>query len=234
VDHPRGEEIGETARMQTLTFKEARAYYDSFGAKQDSQTFYEGPAIQKLIANGHFDQAASVFEFGCGTGRFAHELIREHLPPDAIYCGTDISSTMIQLATKRLESFGPRAVVTLTSAKIDIPVGDKSIDRFVSTYVLDLLPQADVQKVLEEARRVLQGDGLLCLASITSGITFLSRIVMDTWQWIFSRNPSIVGGCRPTHLTELLPAAHWQIRYRTVVVAWGIASEVVIAVPIKV
>jgi len=220
--------------MRTLTLEEAKAYYDSFGAKQDNQTFYEGPAIQELIENSNFDQAVSVFEFGCGTGHFAQELIDEHLPPDAIYCGTDISSTMVQLATERLKSFGPRAMVTLTPTEADIPVGDDSIDRFVSTYVLDLLPQAAAKKVLGEAYRVLQADGLLCLVSITQGTTLISRLVMGTWQWIFSRSPSIVGGCRPTQLTELLPAAQWQIHYSTVVVAWGIASEVVIAAPIKV
>ena len=219
--------------MQTLTLEEAKAYYDNFGAKQDSQIFYEGPAIKTLIANSHFDQAASVFEFGCGTGRFARELLNEHLPPDAIYCGTDVSSTMIQLATERLKPFGPRATVTLSSTNVDIPVGDNSIDRFVSTYVFDLLPQDVAEKVLDEAQRALQRDGLLCLAGITEGTTFMSHLVMDIWGWIFSRNPSLVGGCRPTELTELLPAAQWQIRHRTVVVAWGIASEVLIAAPIK-
>jgi len=220
--------------MQTLTLEEAKTYYDSFGAKQDSQIFYEGPAIKELITNSQFDQAVSIFEFGCGTGRFAQELIAEHLPPDAMYCGTDVSSTMIQLATERLESFGPRAMVTLASTNVDIPAGDDSIDRFVSTYVFDLLPQTATKKVLDEAHRALQADGLLCLAGITKGTTFISRIVMDIWRWIFSQNPSLVGGCRPTELTGLLPAAQWQIRHRSVVVAWGIASEVLIAAPIKV
>jgi ubiquinone/menaquinone biosynthesis C-methylase UbiE len=225
VDHPRGEEIGETASMRTLTLEEAKAYYDGFGAKQDSQSFYEGPAIKVLIDNSRFDQASSVFEFGCGTGHFAQELINEYLPSDAIYNGVDISSTMIQLASARLESFGPRAMVTLASTDVDIPVGDKSID---------LLPQASVKKVLDEAHRILRMDGLLCLVSITPGTTPISRFVMGTWQWIFSRKPSIVGGCRPTQLAKLLPADQWQIRFQTVLVAWGVASEVMIAAPIKV
>jgi ubiquinone/menaquinone biosynthesis C-methylase UbiE len=233
VANPRRQEIGKIVKMQTLTLEEAKAYYDNFGAKQDSQTFYESPAIKKLITNGYFDRAASVFEFGCGTGRFARELIDEYLPPDAKYRGTDVSSTMIRLATERLKSFGSRAKITLTSTNVDIPVGDNSIDRFVSTYVIDLLPQAVAQKVLDEAHRALQVDGLLCLASITPGTTPISRFVMDIWGWVFSKRPSIVGGCRPTKLTELLPTAQWQIRYRTVVVPWGIASEVIIAAPIK-
>ena len=61
MGHPQSEELDETAGMQMLTLEETKAYYDNFGAKQDSQTFYEGPAIKKLIANGKFDQAVSVF-----------------------------------------------------------------------------------------------------------------------------------------------------------------------------
>lgn len=220
--------------MRTLTLEEARAYYDSFGAKQDSQTFYEGPAVKALIANSHFNRATSIFEFGCGTGRFALELFTEHLPSHARYHGVDISATMVQLATERLKPFEPRAIVTQTSDEAAVLLEDNSIDRFVSTYVFDLLPQVSAQKVLGLAHRALQGNGLLCLASITPGTTPISRLMMRTWQWFFSQKPSIVGGCRPTQLTELLLAAQWQIRFQTVVVAWGIASEVVIAAPIKV
>ena len=219
--------------MRTLTLDEAKAYYDSFGTKQDNQTFYEGPAIKTMIANSHFDRADSVFEFGCGTGRFAQELFADYLSSDSKYYGVDISTTMTQLATERLKSFGPRAMVTQVSNEVMIPLAAYSIDRFVSTYVFDLLPQASIQKVLFQAHRALQTDGLLCLVGITVGTSPFSRFVMGTWQWIFSQKPSIVGGCRPTQLMKYLPAAQWQIRFQTVVVAWGIASEVVIAAPIK-
>ena len=220
--------------MRTLTLEEAKAYYDGFGAKQDNQSFYEGPAVKVMTDNSHFDQAASVFEFGCGTGRFAQELLTEHLSPDAKYYGVDISTTMIQLATERLKPFEPRALVTQTSAETATSLDGNSIDRFVSTYVFDLLPQELAQNMLSQAHRALQANGLLCLISITPGTTPISRFVMGTWQWIFSQKPSIVGGCRPTQLTELLPAIQWQIRFQSIVVAWGIASEVMIAAPIKV
>lgn len=220
--------------MHTLSFDEARAYYDGFGAKQDSQSFYEGPPIKALVAEGHFDLATSIFEFGCGTGRFAQELFTGQLSSHARYHGVDISTTMVKLAKERLKPFEPRARVTQTSDETAVPLGENSIDRFVSTYVFDLLPEVSVRSILELAHRALQPDGLLCLASITPGTTPVSRLVMRTWQWVFSQKPSLVGGCRPTHLKELLPAAEWQIRFQTVLVAWGIASEVVIATPAKV
>lgn len=219
--------------MRTLTLEEAKSYYDRFGAKQDNQSFYEAPALRALVANGRFDKATSVFEFGCGTGRFARELLTDHLPSTAQYRGVDISATMIQLASARLASFSSRATATLVSDGVVIPVDNNSIDRFVSSYVLDLLPNDSVEKIFNEAHRALQPNGLLCLAGLTKGVTPISRLTMGVWEWLFSRNPSIVGGCRPTQLMEYILADKWQVQYRTVVVAWGIPSEIVVATPVK-
>ena len=63
-----------------LTLQQTREFYNQFGAKQDSQSFYERPAIDELIAHSNFSEAHSVFEFGCGTGRFADELLSGPLP----------------------------------------------------------------------------------------------------------------------------------------------------------
>jgi cyclopropane fatty-acyl-phospholipid synthase-like methyltransferase len=120
----------------------------------------------------------------------------------------------------------------LTSGDIATGLAENSVDRVVSTYVLDLLPSSDVQKFLAEARRVLRPEGLLCIVGITHGTTPLSRIVMSTWQWLFMRNPSWVGGCRPTLLAEHLPSTEWKLHFRTVVISWGIASEIVVASPL--
>jgi ubiquinone/menaquinone biosynthesis C-methylase UbiE len=217
--------------MRTLTPEEAKAFYDRFGKKQDSQAFYEARALNELLANGAFNEARSVFEFGCGTGRLALELLQHQLPSGSTYRGTDISETMIALAAQRLRQFGERAVVALATGDPCFPLDDSSVDRVVSTYVLDLLPEAALSRALLESGRVLRPEGLLCLAGITSGTTPVSRVVMGAWQRLFALNPAWVGGCRPTGLAKYLSAAGWRIRHRNVVVAWGIASEVLVAGP---
>jgi len=219
--------------MRTLTSEEAKTYYDHFGIKQDSQSFYEAPALQALVKNSHFARANSVFEFGCGTGHFALELLTKHLPPTAKYKGTDISNTMIQIASSRLVPHSQRATVTLASEGSALPAEDNSIDRFVSNYVLDLLSNESAAKVLDDAYRTLSSNGLLCLASLTKGVSPISRFTMSVWQSLFSVNPAWVGGCRPTELTDYLQSDKWNVRYKEVVVAWGIPSEVVAASPIK-
>ena len=63
------------------------------------------------------------------------------------------------------------------------------------------------------------------------GTTLVSRAVMSSWSWIYARSARLVGGCRPTRAAEVLEARGWKLRHHQVVVAWGVASEVVVASP---
>ncbi len=95
-----------------LSRSRVRRFYDRFGKMLDTQAFYEDAALDDLISHAEFDTAQSVFEFGCGTGRFAERLLKNILPSTASYTGTDISQTMISLAGQRLLSYEKRAIVT--------------------------------------------------------------------------------------------------------------------------
>lgn len=214
-----------------LSRAQARAFYDRFGAKQDSQGFYEDPATRHLLAHADFGAAERVFEFGCGTGRFAAALLAEHLPATARYTGCDLSATMVGLARDRLRPFGERAAVLHTDGAPALPVADGSTDRFVSNYVVDLLPPAEIAALLREAHRALSASGRLCLASLTHGTTPLSRAVAWAWARAHRLRPSLVGGCRPIELLDFLPADDWEVTHRSVVVAFGVPSEVAVARP---
>jgi ubiquinone/menaquinone biosynthesis C-methylase UbiE len=214
----------------TLGPAEVRAFYDRFGRRLDSQSFYEDAALEDLVAHARFEEAEHVFEFGCGTGRFAERLLARSLSSSATYLGCDVSTTMVGLATERLAAFGERARVLRTDGAIRFPVPDASVDRVIATYVLDLLSEADVVEFLREAYRVLApGTGHLCLVSLTEGVTALSRIVSAVWATAYRRVPRLVGGCRPIRLEGRLDPQSWEPRHRRVVVAFGVPSEVLIA-----
>jgi ubiquinone/menaquinone biosynthesis C-methylase UbiE len=215
--------------VPALTTPEAKRFYDRFGARQDKQDCYEAPAIEFLLAHGDFDHARSVFELGCGTGRLARTLLLNLLPPTATYRAVDISSTMVALARDRLAQFSGRAEVSIYSGEGNLPAASQSADRFLATYVFDLLSEQELLRMLGEAQRILQPGGLLCVAGITTGTTVLSRMVMGLWRIVFTFAPSLVGGCRPTRLREYLSDDRWQLKHRRVVVAYGIASEILIA-----
>jgi len=212
-----------------LSQNELRAFYDQFGSKQDSQGFYEDVATNVLLVHGRFNQAQAVFEYGAGTGRFAEKLLSEYLPATCRYYGTDISSTMVELATSRLHRWADRTTLQLSNGAMKLPVQDGRHDRFVSNYVLDLLSGKDTSALMDEAHRILAPNGLLCLVSLTHGKTWFTRGVSSAWNALYRVRPKLVGGCRPIELLDFISEANWETEYHMKVSAFGISSEIVVA-----
>jgi ubiquinone/menaquinone biosynthesis C-methylase UbiE len=214
--------------MRTLSHDEARAFYNWFGAKQDSQRFYEDRAVSDLITHADFHEARSVFEFGCGTGRFAERLLSDYLPTSCRYRALDISSTMVRLARERLAHWGERVVIEQTFGSMTITAPDSSFDRFVANYVLDLLSEQDIHRLLAEAHRVLEPGGLLCTVGLTLGTSLSAKIVGPLWQALFRLYPRLVGGCRAVVVNDFLGASNWSVHYTNVITRFGISSEVLV------
>lgn len=213
----------------TLAPARAGRVYNRIGRIQDWQRFYEGPAVADLVAHADFEHAESVFELGCGTGAMAATLLDRFLPPTAKYVGVDVSTKMVQLSSRRLARFGDRATVHLVNGQPPLPGESGRFDRFVSLYVFDLLAEELARELLDEAKRLLVGDGRLCLAGLTHGTTPASRAVCSLWNGVWRMAPAMVGGCRPVDVLPLLSG--WRIEHHASVVAWAIPSQVVVATP---
>lgn len=208
----------------------ARRFYDRIGRFQDSQRFYEDPALHRLVELGDFEHAASVFELGCGTGRLAADLLRSVLPAGARYVAVDVSPVMVKLASKRIAPWADRAAVTLLAEPaLTLPGEDATFDRFVATYVFDLLSPEQAGALVDEAARLLAPGGLLALVSLTQGPTSVSRMVCRVWNALALRWPSLVGGCRSIDLTDLVTGPQWNVGLREVIVSFGVPSEVMVA-----
>jgi len=214
---------------RTLSHAEAKRFYDRLGGGQDRQAFYEDRVLDCLRSHLELGGARAVVELGCGTGRFAARLLSEDLGAQARYLALDASDTMVDLARHRLEPFGARAEVRRTDGSPLLPVQDGAFDRFVSTYVLDLLSLEDIRIVLDEARRVLVPGGLLGVAGLTPGESGAAWLCSRLWGAVHRLHPALVGGCRPLVVGELLPEEDWKLRHRRVVSTWAIPSEVLVA-----
>ncbi len=212
----------------TLTHSQARDFYDKFGKRQDSQ-FYEAVAIKQLVEQASFGSADSIYEFGCGTGSFAAELLSHQTPDDCIYKGLDVSSTMVALARQRMEQFGARAQIDNSDGKPLIREQNESFDRFISNYVLDLLHEDDIKTVLGEAHRILKPGGLVCLVSLTHGKSMFARLVEYIWTRLYRFKASLVGGCRPIRLDDFVGEPNWQVEFLQSVSSFGITSEILVA-----
>ncbi len=151
------------ANEKLCSHEEIKSFYDRLGGWLDTQRFFKAPALNRLLHYSDFQHARYVFELGCGTGRLAEKILLSN--PELVYHGTDLSSTMVKLAQSRLKLFGGRATVVLADSTVGIELPNGAIDRFVSTYVFDLMSTIEIQSLLDEAHRILGEEGKLCLVA---------------------------------------------------------------------
>ena len=109
---------------------------------------------EKGIIKKEFDLLSpkKILDIGCGTGEFS-PLFRGHE-----YTGIDISPRYINFAA-RVHTHGAFSVMDAT--QLQFP--DQSFDYILVMAILHHLSNADVDKVLSEARRVLKPGGKLLI-----------------------------------------------------------------------
>ena len=227
-----------------LTRAEAVAVYDSFALKghlggKDASSGYGGPAITALLTMGAFAGAKTVVDYGCGQGKLAELLLTKH--PHLSWRGYDQSPEMCLRATERCHEFGARAAVERLDSGDPIAIAAttpaRSVDRFVSTYCLDLLSEQDLYDVLAAAQRALNPErGILLLAGITWGYRLSLKTFFMTllWELLYRFTRKTVGGCRPQKLEQYLLSKGWIIVKSEVTMPVGfpwMASEVIAARP---
>ncbi|OBH99024.1 methyltransferase [Mycobacterium sp. E2733] len=212
-----------------LTLDQARSVYDRIGRMQDWQGFYEDATTERLVAEAALAGDQTIFEFGCGTGRFAAHLLAS-LPGSVTYLGVDISPVMVDLATRRLRAWADRAEVVLVEGTLPLPADDGFADRVISAFVFDLLDVHYAREVLRDLRRILSPEGRLCLAGLAHGEGQLERAISQVWGGLWRVAPRVVGGCRPISLSTLL-GDEWQVQHHSRVHRFGLVTDVVIAAP---
>lgn len=200
--------------------------YDRIGPWQDTQAFYEDPALEVLLKHGEFDRAGSIYEAGSGTGRVARRILRSVAERGCRYVGADISPRMVALAQARTAPW-PNASIVRADITAFSPGAD--FDRVLSLFVVDLLPDIAIAEFLKRAHETLADDGLLCIAGLAEGRSGVSRMLSGIWKFVHERAPAAVGGCRPGQITPHLDADRWRVLHRESTCAYGLCSEAVVA-----
>lgn len=208
--------------QRAFTPQAAARFYDRLGKRHDLAEIYESRAKYRALELLELEPGLRVLNAGVGTGK-DQIAIAKAVGRAEMAVGLDISTVMLTLVRERAGSAVVRGDV------LRLPFGDRAFDRILCAYLLDLIPAADLSAVLGEFNRTLRPGGRLVLVSLTEGVSRSSRLLIGCWKWLYGRNPSLVGGCRPLRLRQWLETAGFEVWTDDVVVQHAVPSEVVAA-----
>lgn len=166
-----------------------------------------------------------VLEVAVGTGATMLEILKR-VDKMNVVSGVDLSHRMLE-KTKRAVAKADFSKVDLHQADArSLPFKDGSFDVVFNSYMLDLVPLAEIPLVLGEFRRVLRDNGRLVLVNMSRGRQ------MTRWEKLYRATPPrlipyLYGGCRPVFAAQPAREAGFH-EVRREFVEHAIPSEIVI------
>ncbi|MGH9788186.1 MAG: class I SAM-dependent methyltransferase, partial [Candidatus Acidiferrales bacterium] len=171
-----------------------------------------------------------VLEVAVGPGA-VHERLQRRLGSSGLLVGVDLSAGMLRAARRRL----PAARLARATA-LELPFAAESFDLLWASYLLDLIPTAEMTPLLAEFRRVLRQGGRLALVNLSlpaqagrkSNANGLTR-----WERYYQRTPAflvpwVFAGCRPVEAEPFVRAAGF-VDVDRELVDEGLTSEILTA-----
>jgi ubiquinone/menaquinone biosynthesis C-methylase UbiE len=132
-----------------------------------------------------------LLEVATGTGVQLAQLARRNHGGRAV--GVEFSPGMMVQTRRHLGRAGLLERVKLIQGDaLALPLEPSSFDLAVNSYMLDLLPRADIPRALSELRRVLRPGGRLVLCNMTKGERPWHRF----WDAIYARGVDLTANCR--------------------------------------
>lgn len=135
------------------------------------ESSFDNPEGTTVFADIPMDKQRSIFDFGCGCGRIARQLIQQDPRPKR-YLGIDMHRGMVAWCQKHLEPFGdgfeflhhnifsrglnPRG----HKEPLQLPAEDKSFSLVIAWSVFTHLVEKQITFYLQEVARILDNDGI--------------------------------------------------------------------------
>jgi ubiquinone/menaquinone biosynthesis C-methylase UbiE len=151
----------------------------------------ETKARRRVLELAAVRPGEDVLEIAVGTGVQLVRLARASASGRVV--GVEPSAGMLRQARRRLDARveGHRVELIQASA-LNLPFGDANFDVAVNSYMLDLLPRADIPRALAEFKRVLRPGGRLVLSNMTKGERRRERV----WDWLYAHGIVVTANCR--------------------------------------
>jgi ubiquinone/menaquinone biosynthesis C-methylase UbiE len=123
--------------------------------------------VDTVVEKGEVPAHTRILDVGSGPGLLTSMLAEKY--PDTEVVGVDFSPRQVQAANRLLSHSQLVNCSFKVGDAVDLPFEDGSFDLVVSTFSISSWP--DMQKGLEEIRRVLVADGKACIVDADSSST---------------------------------------------------------------
>ena len=141
--------------------------------------FYERVSNREALRGPMLEQSGKIIDVGAGTGYLLSRLVRATREDQEIVA-VDLSQQMLQNSQSYLSKHGlltQRTSFEQADCRT-LPWADSTFDLYVSSYLFDLLPEAELRHALKEMERVLAPDGyaiLITMSTELDDVPWLSR-----------------------------------------------------------
>lgn len=211
------------------------AFYNQFGGILMNDLYhhtFELSAMDHMIQHCDLKAGLSLLEVGPGSGFMADRILQN--VSGITYTGVDMSETMYNKASARLKPYFEQGVAEhhLVTNTFEFLLKEPAADRYIFTYVLDLLPPANIDNFVALLKGKMQSkpDSKICIVNLTYGVDPLSRIVTNIWQLLYKHlGGDAVGGCRPLKIQDYFKSSDgFNTEHLHTLVSTGLPSEVAI------
>ena len=209
-----------------LTPKKVQSVYDFLSSFYEGLTRYERLSKERGVDVADIRPGDTVFEAGFGTGQIVIASAMSVGKEGHVY-GIDISFKMLEKTRKRVKEheLTKRVDLQLGDAR-KLPYTTEVFDVVVTSYLLDLIDTPEISCVLGEFKRVLKPGGRLVVVNMSKDSS--RYVAMKLYEWLYSRCPSLFGGCRPVVIEPFLKTLGFQhVKRECILAGHVIPSEIV-------
>jgi len=218
-------------RAQSNAVLDARVSQRDIGAVYDTLSHIydiwgmltESRARNRAIELAGIRDGRNILEVAVGTGLAFFEIVKRN--PRGQNTGIDLSDGMLKKAKKRLSKLSGAQYTLSQGTAFDLAAESGSMDLLVNNYMFDLIAYEDMDRVLDEFKRVLKKGGKLVLVNMTAGEIWWAKV----YDLIYRISPRTIGGCRGVRLTEKLKEHGFTVLTREYYQQMLFPSEVILA-----
>lgn len=155
-----------------------------------------------------------VLDIAFGTGWSLEKIIPYVGPYEKVH-GIDFAKGMHRVTKEQLKRKHKECLATLVLGNVlSMPYKDEIFDVVFASFILDLQKVEDIQKLLNEIKRILNKNGRVVIIAMTKESKGLYKIARCFYDWFYPYWPTIFGyraSSRPIYVDKEIKKAGFAI-----------------------